>query len=108
MPSDASQDPRPMPMPNPYYYVMGKYVWRVTAVHDLSDEQGGWLWQAFTGSAQSMGLSTRRPIRGVGVHSMGLSSSNRGRDGDERWDTWEQALQAGAEYVVEWEQRPGR
>jgi len=92
-------------MANPYYYVMGKYVWKVIAVRDVGEEQKGWLWQALTGSAQTMGLSTRRPIRGVGVRSIQLSS--RDRNGDVRWDTWEQALQAGAEYIVEWEQRPG-
>ncbi len=94
-------------MPNPYYYVMGKYVWKVTAVRDVEDEQGRWRWHAFTGRAWRMGLSTRRPIRGVGVRTMAISSTDRGPDGDERWDTWKQALQAGAEYVVEWEQRLG-
>jgi len=96
---------RSVPMPNPYFYVMGRYVWKVIAVRDVHDEQGRWLWQAFTGSAQSMGLSTRRPIRGVGVRAMQVGSSYQ--QPGVRWDTWEQALQAGAEYVVEWEQRPG-
>ena len=93
------------PMPNPYFYVMGKYVWKVIAVRDLEDEQGGWLWQALTGSARTMGLSTRRPIRGVGVRAMQVGSSEQ--QPGVRWDTWDQALQAGGEYVVEWEQRPG-